>query len=53
VRPRNIGHLLFGVWLILMAFTFPGAPIELKFSAVPVMLGLILIASGVCTLLDI
>ena len=53
MRPKNIGLLLFGIWLLLMAFTFPGAPLRLEFSAVPVILGVLLIASGVCTLLDI
>jgi hypothetical protein len=46
--PRNLGKLIFGVWLIAMAlvekFNF-GSP------GMSVFLGVVILAAGVCTLL--
>lgn len=49
--PRNLGHMLFGVWLVAMGIVF--SPLKLEFSGLNVILGLILIGAGVCMLLDI
>jgi hypothetical protein len=46
--PRNLGRLLFGVWLIAMALV---AAADLKFTGINVVLGLLLVGAGVTTLL--
>jgi hypothetical protein len=46
--PRNLGRLLFGVWLIVMALV---AATDLKFAGINVVLGMLLVGAGVATLL--
>lgn len=43
--PRDLGKFLFGVWLLLMGLTFA---VNLNFTGLPVLFGIILVASGVC-----
>lgn len=46
--PRDLGKLLFGVWLLLMGLI----PIlKLTSPGLTVVLGIVLIASGVCFIL--
>lgn len=49
--PRNLGHMLFGFWLVAMGIT--QSPLNLTFQGIWVILGLLLIAAGICMLLDI
>lgn len=47
--PHNLGRLLFGIWLIGMG----AVPLlNLQSGGMAFLLGLVLIGSGVCTLID-
>ena len=46
--PRHLGKLLFGVWLLLMGLF---AVLDIRGAGVHVVLGIVLIGSGVCFIL--
>lgn len=46
--PRDLGKLLFGVWLLLMGLI---PYLRMESSGMNVLMGVVLIASGVCFLI--
>lgn len=49
--PPNLSRILFGIWLIGMALSDPQSWVRINFSGLNVILGLILVAAGIFTLL--
>jgi hypothetical protein len=46
--PRDLGKLLFGVWLLVIGLS---AVLDIRGGGMAVILGAILVASGVCFLI--